>query len=239
MIFRSESSVEFDETEKRFQIKSVTERNHYQFLPYYLPEQEKILPRDEMKKYLQDYLDKLRFGNAGEDSVSIEQINHLRDAITSNMVGIIAFLFEKYPGIIKLENLHGKNEIEKHFRDNNENIARRLEWSLYKKFQKIGLVPPRLRQIVFLRENEVGEDKKLNQFGIVHFVPTENTSANCPYCGKSVSMQQRNEDKFKHHAYICRNNSNCGFDTTSPKFPLELIKNSDDVAAYNIAKKRI
>ena len=235
------AQIEFDEIKKQFKIKSKdSEREDCQWLPFYSEEQEKVFPREAMRKELQEYLDKLRADITPEEGVSVEKINHLRDAITANMIGIIAFLFEKYPGIINLENLHSKDQIERHFSNNNENIARRLEWSLYKKFQKSGLVPPKLRQTVFLRENETEEGKKLNQFGIIHFVPTKNTSANCPYCGVSVPMKQREKDKFEHHAYICRNNSqNCGFDTRNPKQPFEYIKNSDDVAAYNIAKSKI
>lgn len=235
------AKIEFDDSEGRFQVKSkATEREEYQFLPYYGPEQENISPREDMRRELQAYLDKLRSSESFEEDISIEKINHLRDAITSNMVGIIAFLFTEYPGIINLENLHSRENIEKNWRKNNEDISRRLEWGLYKKFQKIGLVPPRLRQTVLLRENETERQEKLNQFGIIHFIPTEKTSARCPYCGENTPMKQRNEDKFKLHAYICRSNEeNCGFDTREPKSPLEFIKNSDDVAAYNIAKKRL
>jgi hypothetical protein len=231
--------IEFDEVEKRFQIKSKPtekEREPYQFLPYYQPRQEKIVPRAEIQKDFQEYLNKLCSGERTEEDISIEKINHLRDAITSNMVGIIAFLFEQFPGIINLENLHSRDDIERHFRKSNEDISRRLEWSLYKKFQKFGLVPPRLRQTVFLRENELKEGNRLNQFGIIHFIPTEGTSARCPYCSTKNTGKERKEEKFKEHAFICKA---CEFNTENPKPPFEFIKNSDDVGAYNIAKERI
>jgi predicted RNA-binding Zn-ribbon protein involved in translation (DUF1610 family) len=226
------AEIEFceDENGKRFQIKSkTTEINKYQYIIFYSPEDEKIMPRDEMKKYLQNYLNNLRNGNLAKENISIEKINHLRDAITANMVGIIAylFLFKKYQGIINLENL-----IETHFSQNNENIERRLEWSLYKKFQKFGLVPPQLRQTVFLRK----ENNQLNQIGIIHFVSKKNTSACCPRCGNIVPMRKRETDKFKYHTFIC---DKCGFNTQNPKSPFDFIKNSDEVAAYNIAKSNL
>jgi hypothetical protein len=42
--------------------------------------------------------------------------------------------------------------------------------------------------------------------------------------------------KFTEHALLCEK---CGFSTKKPKEPLEKIKNSDDVASYNIAKLKI
>lgn len=213
------------------------EREQYSILCYFSVDQEKIILIDAMQKDLQSYLDDMR-QDCTMQTVTVEQINHLRDAITANMVGIIAHLFAQYPGIINLENLHSTDEIGRHFQASNENIARRLEWALYRKFQKIGLVPPRLKQTIFLREDK--ESYRLNQFGIIHFIPTKETSATCPYCGENTPMPQRQEDKFERHAYICRkNNKYCGFDTRKPSDPLTKINNSDSVAAYNIAKSKI
>jgi hypothetical protein len=230
------AGIEFNTTENRFQIKDSYERNGYKYLPYYPETLHKIKSMESFQEDLQNYLDNLRNDDATlTEETTINKVNHLRDAITANMVGVIAHLFETYPGIINLENLHSQNDIARHFNASNENIARRLEWSLYKKFQKTGLVPPRLRETIFLRENEI-DGAKLNNFGIIHFIPTQNTSAQCPYCGETTSMQQRNKDKFALHAYICRKNpNNCGFDTRKPLLPLTPITDSDQVAAYNIA----
>jgi len=227
------AKIEFykDEKERRLQIKSKpTEKNSYQYIIYYSPENEKIMSHEKMQRYLQDYLDYLRADNLAKEYISIEKINHLRDAITANMVGIIAFLFKQYPGIINLENL-----VETHSKKNNENIERRLEWSLYKKFQKFGLVPPQLRQTVLLRKGKE-EDNQCNQLGIIHFVPEKDTSARCPFCGNTMSMSVRKEDKFKYHNFVC---DKCGFDTQKPGAPFNFIKNSDDIAAYNIATKQL
>ncbi len=229
------SDVYFFEDDSSFRINfKPGERRAYQILCYYLPQQEKVLSRDVMKKELQGYLEQLRQDPTFQEN-TIEEINHLRDAITANMVGIIAFLHEKYPAIINLENLHSKANIQRHFNSNNENIARRLEWALYRKFQKKGLVPPNLKQTIFLRES-IAANSKIHNFGIIQFVETGGTSGNCPYCGVNVSGKQRKKDKFVEHAYICRNNKMCKFTTKNPKYPLEVIDNSDSVAAYNIAK---
>ncbi len=208
-----------------------SERNDYQLLCYYKKDLFQYRQLNEMREILQEYLNDLR-GDSKMKKITIENINNLRDAITANMVGIIAFLFEKYPGIINLENLHSQREIDKHFRSNNENIARRLEWALYKKFQKIGLVPPRLQRTILLKES-----KNVNQFGVIHFVPKDRTSTDCPYCSEKANKERVNyEDlKFTEHALKCEK---CGFDTRESKEPLKNITNSDDVASYNISKSK-
>lgn len=67
--------------------------------------------------------------------------------------------------------------IEGHFDQSNQDISRRLEWSLYRKFQETGLVPPEIKKSIFLRD-EFGA----KQFGTIEFVRIGNTSKNCPYC---------------------------------------------------------
>jgi len=51
--------------------------------------------------------------------------------------------------------------------------------------------------------------------------------------GNIVPMRKRETDKFKYHTFIC---DKCDFNTQNPKSPFDFIKNSDEVAAYNIAK---
>ena len=120
---------------------------------------------------------------------SILQINHLRDALTANMVGVISHLQKQYPGFIILENL-SKGQIDKHFFNSNENISRRLENALYNKFQTLGLVPPHIKDIIRLREaslnknqaEQKGKKDKFSQIGAIVFVDEANTSKTCPYC---------------------------------------------------------
>ncbi len=206
-----------------------TEHSSYTLLCYFSPEQRKRFGDSEfesLQKDLTEYLHALR-KDPKKQTVTIEQINHLRDAITANMVGIIAHLFENYPGFINLENLLA--DADRHFANNNENIARRLEWALYRKFQKLGLVPPRLRNTLFLRK-----DAKFLRLGIIHFVPTEHTSGACPRCLEKADTEKRKEEKWNEHAFTCTN-PNCGFSTQGKRYEFEAVSNSDDVAACNIA----
>ena len=219
--------------------------------------------QESIKNSLRFYLDSLKRSNNSEHTPSILKINHLRDAITANMVGVICFLQKKYSGFIILEDLD-KKIIDKHFFQHEENISRRLENALYNKFQSLGLVPPHVKDIIQLREsyrenrdkNKSGlEDKKLSQIGAICFVPEKNTSKNCPYCEKPAD---KNDDlKFRQHRFLCDENS-CSFDTyyfnknytedpkpkideSKKKTEFEIIKDIDDpdkVAAFNIAKKK-
>ena len=222
------AKIEYDKKKTQFKVKSNNDRNPYVLLSFWHDSLLKIVSRDEFMNELQEYLDVLRDNKTGIDCFSIDQINNLRDAITANMVGVIAHLFKSFPGAIGLENL-SRGHTEGHFKKSNENISRRLEWSLYKKFQKIGLVPPKLKDTIFQRE-----ENKISNFGVIHFVETENTSANCPFC-EEKTVQDKQNVKFKKHHYEC-NNQNCKFTTENPMSPMEFIDNSDSVASYNIAK---
>ena len=113
--------------------------------------------QDTIKQCLDFYLQKLK-NNDNSHTPSISKINHLRDAITANMVGIICHLQKEYPGFVILEDLK-EETIDRHFLDNNENISRRLENALYNKFQTLGLVPPHVKNIIQLRESIRGQQK--------------------------------------------------------------------------------
>ena len=162
--------------------------------------------------------------------LTIEKINHLRDALAANMVGIIAHLYKTYPGIIALENLSEEN-LANHFLKSNENIGRRLEWRLYNKFSNLGLVPPAIKESVLLRE-----EKGITQFGLIHFIPTPDTSKNCPYCGRK---NQKNENDWKNdkdnkRLFECIY-GDCGFNTRDDRKGLEALSDPDMVASYNVA----
>lgn len=144
------------------------------------------------------------------------------------MVGILAYLYQQFPGVIVLENLL-EGTIASHFLGSNENISRRLEWRLYNKFQNLGLVPPQIKETILLRK-----DTEIKQFGLMHFIPTENTSKKCPYCGKiNKNKEEYEKNKFKLHLFAC---TNCDFNTQSNCKGMDDLNNSDTVASYNIAK---
>jgi len=119
--------------------------------------------RQNIKNNLNHYLDKLKTGD-GSHTPTISRINHLRNAITANMVGVICHLQKYYKGFIIMEDLK-KGDIDKHFSQSNENISRRLEKALYNKLQSIGLVPPHIKDIISLRESLREEQKSGNQSG--------------------------------------------------------------------------
>ena len=127
---------------------------------------------------------------------TILQINHLRDALTANMVGVISHLQKKCPGFIVLEDLD-KDNLEEEFFKNNIIVHRKLENALYTKFQSLGLVPPHVKDIIKLRENVRERQKERvvkspsSQIGVIVFVKKEDTSRDCPYCSKP--QDHRNE----------------------------------------------
>lgn len=201
---------------------------------YFRPDLEQIAPKDSIAKMLENYLSQLESNNRERDLLTIEKINHLRDAIAANMVGIMAHLYRQFPGIIALENLNQGN-IESHFSSSNENISRRLEWRLYNKFQNEGLVPPKIKDTILLREKKEKKGEDINQFGLIHFILTKNTSKNCPYCGKKNSKPKDGweKDKFEERLFECLN---CGFNSKTNRKDMGTINNPDVVASFNIAK---
>ena len=66
--------------------------------------------KDNIKRSFSLYCDDIY----GKHRVTEDKINHLRNALVANMIGVIGFLQKKYPGFIILEDLN-KNLINKHF----------------------------------------------------------------------------------------------------------------------------
>ena len=211
---------------------------------------------DSIKNSLIFYLNQLKQDDDNH-TPSITSINHLRDALIANMVGVVCFLQKKYPGFIIMEDLE-KNIIDGHRFQHEENISRRLENALYNKFQALGLIPPHVKDIISLREQSIkNKQKKIEQIGAIIFVPKEDTSKKCPYCEK-VTQEQQKDIKFRQYRFLC-SNTECKFDTYLFKeekervegYKPEIQKNNkareflhfkdindpDKVAAYNITKK--
>ncbi|MDD5770391.1 MAG: hypothetical protein PHE25_05470 [Candidatus Gracilibacteria bacterium] len=215
--------------------------------------------QSQLIEIFKKYLTFLSEENKFEDLETILKINHLRDAISSNIVGIINFLMIKkgYFGKIVLENLdetigftglernktkNGKFEnlkeytgeelkmIDGHFYQSNTDISRRLEWSLYRKFQETGFVPPEIKQSIFLKD-----DFGINKFGIIEFVKTGGTSSTCPYC-QNCNENFGNKDGLKKH----HEKNDCGFTKQSGEY-LEFKNkdnsiNYDSIASFTIGK---
>ncbi len=220
--------VQYDDKEDIFYIKTFIENATLQKISWFRKEFESIRSKEDFFDILKNYLTRLRSGAHKDEVESIEMINHLRDAVTANMIGIIACLYQRYPGIIVLENL-GHEDIKRHFEEqSNENISRRLEWALYRRFQTMGLMPPQVPQSVLLR----GEFSEA-QFGVIRFINKENTSSTCPRCG--ISDRGNKNEKLKG-IFSC-SNKNCLFNTTDNLLEFDGLDNCDKVAAFNIAKR--
>ena len=185
--------------------------------------------RETIYKTLQQYLDTLLVektkptGAANKHVPPIEKINHLRDALVANMVGVIMHLQQRYPGIVILEDLN-MALIQKHFQQLNINISRRLEFALYRKFQSLGKVPPHLKDLIQRRERLRKKQKQnknfSNQIGTIVFVDETGTSKECPYCRKPMKWSKDSEGKnidsklkFEQHRFSCGEKNSCGFDT--------------------------
>lgn len=226
---------------------------------YYCKEYKDILSKDCIEEDLKRYLEELKNKDASH-TPSILKINHLENALTGNMIGVICHLMKTYPGFVILEDLkkgHGGFQ-------NDASIFRNIEVALYNKFQSMALVLSHVKDIIQLREDvrdhqkkEQQQDKDLiksSQIGTIVFVDEKDTSKLCPHCEEKQNIS--NEDKFYFKRFRCQS---CDFDTYAfkaeservqgyqPKVKEEsydkkfqFLKDIDDpdkVAAYNIAKK--
>ena len=241
--------------------KNGSEPNSKETIYMYDKKYEDVLSKENIQNSLNSYLNQLRSENDCH-TPTILQINHLKNALIANMVGVICHLQKEYPGFIILEDLN-KEQIQHHLSGSELHISRGLETALYNKFQALGLVPPHVKDIIQLRENLFKkEDKqKLSQIGCIVFVSEKNTSKDCPYCEKSIEKEneQSNKEKYVQQRFLCGDTNPCGFDTYKFKPEKERVENydplidetrnpehlqlfkdidgPDKVAAYNVAKK--
>ncbi|MCX7985596.1 MAG: transposase, partial [Bacteroidales bacterium] len=175
-----------------------------------------------------------------KNALTLEKINHVRQALVSNMVGIINYLYQKFPGFIILED-NPQSWIEDERMKFEGRLERPLEWALYRKFQEVGLTPP-ISELVRLREEfkvaiskgKQTANQKLKQFGIVCFVNKEGTSLHCPSCGNKAYKDDKEikQDKSKK-IFRCKS---CGYHNHNESKDYPGLDNNDKVAAFNIAK---
>lgn len=206
-----------------------------------------IMPFENVKKDLFDFFGEQKI----EDALLEDNINKTRASLVGNMVGVIDFLYSKYPGFIVLEDLT-QSIIESHRNTFEGDITRPLEWALYRKFQTKGLVPP-ISELVKLRELEKfvvqsGKQSKkdtIKQFGIIKFVSESETSTTCPACGKKAyksSEDKKYNDDKKYNIFHCSKEANgdvgdCGFHNIENPGDYFSLDTNDKVAAFNIAKR--
>lgn len=227
--FKSDQ-ISFDEDKRALFLKienrgKLENKNLY----YYNEKFEKFLPLDQIKTGLQKYYDDLKNKNQDVQIITIDKINNLRDALCSNVVGIINHLQKKYPGIICLEDLDINNK-NKRINENSSHFGSRIEFKLLQKFQTLSLVPPVYKQAMSLQSK-----KQITQLGIISYIETAGTSGKCPNCTTDNSDKS---NKWENHSYKCVN-QNCGFDSSdkTKRKGLDAIDNSDSVATFNIAKR--
>lgn len=189
---------------------------------------------DSMKDYFNKYLNKLKKIKKSNDNKIIKEdiprINNLRDALVSNMIGVLN-LFNKFVDLyVVLENIPNKNKQD-------EYLIKRLESALFQKFQTFGMVPPNVKNLIKIKKMlQTKEDKdsgKEIQIGNILFINERKTSQTCPYCENSDNNQDHEKGIF-----LC---SKCNFSTNDKEkihlTELKILKSCDIVAAYNIAKK--
>ena len=153
------------------------------------------------------------------------KINHLKQSIVANAVGIIDFLYKQYKqrfggeGLIVKEGFD-TNKVADDLEKFSGNIYRILERRLYQKFQNYGLVPP-IKSLLSVRADGINDDNKteIMRLGNIGFVSKAETSQNCPVCNKGRL----------NHTTTC--SLNCGFDSD------KIMHSNDGIAGYNIAKR--
>ncbi len=224
-----DSKLEWDE--EKSEVDSIPLKLDGKEIYFFDKKFEGLLVKDNLKytkenifNSLQKYLKELKEKEDSEHKPSVVKLNHLRDSVVANMIGVISFLQKKYPGFVILEDLN-VGDVDKHFKELYINISRRLEFSLFNKFQTLGLVPPHIKNLIEIREdlrkgreNELREEikketgkeelgkkqeKKITnkmknyseQFGAIIFVSKMGTSAECPYCEKQWNWDKNNNDK--------------------------------------------
>ena len=193
-----------------------------------IEEFEYFIPFDKIFIELNDFLH-----NENKNEFFLEEkINHVRNSLTGNAVGIIHFLFQKFPGYISMEGFFSNiNKIESDRKKFEGSITKPLEYALYRKFQIDGLVP--VIKNLFKLRYEVSDNKKIKQFGIINFIDEKSTSKSCPYCFTTyIDNNEFKEDKIKS-IFKC---SNCGYHNIENSKGLIGLNSNDSVAAFNIAK---
>lgn len=153
----------------------------------------------------------------------LEDLDTLKKGVAANMVGVIAFLMEKFPGVIVLEDV-GKEERAKRVRSSLDQVERNadshqeaehyrwagtemyryIEKKLVQKFgnwrqkngETIHKTPPFANLESLNRQPFIKNGREvLNvfQFGIFCYVPAEFTSQICPACGFCLCGEKRRE----------------------------------------------
>jgi hypothetical protein len=152
------------------------------------------------------------------------KINHLKQSVVANAVGIIDFLYKYYKGKTGGEGLIVKEgfdtkKVAEDLEKFSGNIYRILEKKLYQKFQNYGLVPP-IKSLMAVRHEGITNNRDaILRLGNIGFIDPAGTSQNCPVCGVNFGSHQ--------DTFTCQ----CGFS------PANIMHSNDGIAGFNIAKR--
>ena len=159
------------------------------------------------------------------------QYKQLLSALSANMVGVLDYLLTEFPGFMVLETTPGKQT-------DKVNLSSYFEKALWRKFETKKLVPEPTIQLNKYVE-QLGRDKHTkqssHQFGLIVYVPEQNTSKQCPVCRLSKTNNREEKDTLKALGIYHCDNSNCDFRTEDNRLGFTEISNPDALACYNIA----
>lgn len=184
-----------------FVIKKNNEKYPYLRVYKYDAEFETIYSKEYLNKELNNYYKSL----LKEESIDYyEEINSLRKAISSNIVGIVSYLQDIFPGIIVLENL-SKETRENHIKQENFVLDSQIDWMVYRKLETKEFCPPSINNFKFIKDLQSKDN--VFQLGGLVFVPEKSTSKKCPRCNVEnfgLSEEEFDEAKFKNRNIKCK-----------------------------------
>jgi hypothetical protein len=133
--------------------------------------------KEAFLKELREYAKRVQKGNFLPDApfVSIDEFNHVRDALCANMVGVLRLLLERCreeagnnaeqsPLYIAFENLSQEEKGGDHMKSNKA-LHSRLEWKVLQKLRMYNMVPQRITQIMQQIEKNPDVKKRLEEKG--------------------------------------------------------------------------
>lgn len=225
----------FDEYNTKIYIDWYKNEYIYKFNDTY----QKIISFAQVKEELSKYINKVKLDLNDNDEISIEKVNHLRDALCANMVWIITFLQEKYFWMIFFEDKNIAGKIWD-FEKSNTSLWSRIEQKLLQKFVSLNFVPPTYKQILWLQSEKI-----IYQLWIIWYVSIDSTSKNCPMCPWKLfwhwSYENENsmhhQEEWKYIAKEMRSWKTCDYHMNNNHYWFSFIHSWDDLATYNIAKK--
>lgn len=250
----------FDEKEQIF-------RYNWKWIYYYNENVKDFTIKEEIEKKLNDYISQIKKFDPKKDEledISINKINHLKNAVCANMVWVVMKLQEYFKWYIVYETMNNDDTLNK-LKKQNTYLWNLINEKIYNKLQFLNEVPPILKQF----RSDLDE-KNIIQHWKVIYVHEKNTSVACPCCNefltkienwKLVDKKDTEINKlywhlqweiWEHNMHHCynptdctnienhiskENKSKCDYHMKNNQNGFTFINSWDDLATYNIAKK--